>query len=162
MSKYFGRQVIRLLISSVLFVVVVASSAAQRYTSFSVREPIVPLLAVMPGHIFYSSDEYDVRTASCDSSATGINQSVRLYASARLEKGTNIIKAIERVWSNLPNVVPLEWPLFAHKGRLNQFANVQWGSNRSEIGMEGNYKVKHANGESVGSLYVKAACQARW
>ncbi len=69
---------------------------------------------------------------------------------------------IESVWGNWPNVVPLEWPLFALKGHLNQFANVQWGSNRAEIGMEGNYDIINDRGEPIGPVYVKAACRARW
>ncbi|MDE2635867.1 MAG: hypothetical protein OXI30_05845 [Chloroflexota bacterium] len=161
MSKFRRPKFSSLLISAVLCVAVLPV-LAQRFTAEQVREPEVSLVAVMPGHTLMSSDEYEVRTASCNARAAAINKTIRLSASAKIKKGTKVIYAIEGVWGSWPDVVSLEWPQFAHKGHLNQFANVQWGSNRAEIGMEGKYVVKNDRGKRVGQINVKAACQAKW
>ncbi len=161
MAKFHGRLIICLLLLSALFGGLMPSMA-QRYTSSPAREPIVTPLAVRPGHLFFSSDELEERTARCDATAAGIKESVRLYAAAKVKKGTNVIYTIERVWGSWPNVVALDWPLFALKGHLHQFANVQWGSNRAGIGMEGSYDVINDRGEAIGPLLVKAACWTRW
>lgn len=161
MSKRYSRLGVCLLLLSVLFVGLLPS-LAQRTTSSPAQAPMTSPLAIRPGHRFFSSDEYEERTASCDATATGIQESVRLYAAAKVKKGSSEIHTIERVWGSWPNTVALDWPLFALKGHLHQFANVRWVSNRAEIGMEGSYDVINDRGEPIGPLHVKAACWARW
>ncbi len=68
----------------------------------------------------------------------------------------------EKVWGSFPDVILLEPSLFAYKGHLNQFTNVDWGTNRAEIEMEGNYDIRNDRGVSQGSIYVKAGCTVFW